>query len=175
MKWLISLRELCLELEQLFTVHYPDTMPTSQPPQNANAAPVNPDSVMYPWDTQQHCYHNVRVLCDLSGLTLAQKDVICACIYHESRFENSAKFENKDGNGKVWSTDWGICQINDYWHVTRYPDFPSVAYILANPAKAVQFMIDAYKRGALGEWVSYSSGAYKQWLAPNSPMWGLAS
>jgi hypothetical protein len=26
------------------------------------------------------------------------------------------KRENLDKNGKLWSTDWGICQWNDFYH-----------------------------------------------------------
>lgn len=150
---------------------------TPPEPQNEPTA-ANPD-VLIPWADQKSNYHNARVLCDLSFLTLEEKNVICACLYQESEFlnvfpnGNPVKHENLSVAGVLLSTDWGIAQINDYWHVQKYPDFPSAAYIMANPQKAVQFMIDAYKEGGLNQWVSYSSGAYKQWLLSTSPMWKL--
>lgn len=148
------------------------------PPQVAPS--TNPD-ILVPWDSQKHNYHNVRVLCDLSYLTVEEKNLICACVYQESEFYNYLPngnpviHENKSLNGVLLSTDWGIVQINDYWHVQKYPDFSSSKKIMDNPQKAVQFMIDAYKDGGLNQWVSYSSGAYKQWLSPTSPMWALKS
>ena len=139
---------------------------------------INPDVLRSNWDSQQNNFHNVRVLCDLAGLTLEEKDKICACIYQESQFWNylpsGQPVENHNRlNGRIVSTDWGIAQINDYWHITKYPDFVSVESILKNPDRAIEFMITAYKAGTLKQWVSYSSGAYKQWLLPNSPMWKL--
>lgn len=176
-------------LDELLEGDYTKTMQeTSEPTQPADkpvvapsvpAAP-NPDVLAPDWNSQERAYHNSRVLCDLSGLTVAEKNTICACLYQESQFLNylsngqAVKHENKSVTGVLLSTDWGIAQINDYWHVKKYPDFPSAAFILANPDKAVQFMIDAYKNGGLGQWVSYSSGAYVQWLEASSPMWKLA-
>ncbi len=145
-------------------------------PQTPEAPSAPQTNKMLLWDTRANCYHGTRVLCDNAGLTYDEKNILCACIFQESRFNNNAKCENKDKAGKVWSTDWGICQINDYWHIGPHKDFPSVQYVLDNPDKAVQWMIDYYQRnGNLNAWVSYSSGAYKTWLLPASPMWKLAS
>ncbi len=125
------------------------------------------------WDTPKNVYHAVRVTCDLAGLTIDEKNIITACIYQESKMNNRATCMNKDKVGRVWSTDWGICQINDHYHIGTNKDFPSVRYVLDNPQKVVQWMIYMYRHGQLRQWVSFSSGAYKQWLLPNSPMWLL--
>lgn len=137
----------------------------------------NPD-VLYPdWSTQKRAYHNVRVLCDLAGLSVDQKNLICACIYQESQFIPTAK-------GKINSNgthDWGICQFNDgelkgvqLW-IGGTAIFPSVDYVLANPEACVKEMIAMFKAGHINWWSSYSTGAYKQWLSANSPMWLLKS
>lgn len=138
--------------------------------------PVNPDSISYLWDSPQHNYHNARVLCDKAGLSVEQKNILSACIYQESRFNNEAINHNKDSSGKTLSTDYGICQINDYYHIapTGTP-FLSVQDVVDNPDKAVSYMITMYQHGLLKQWVSYSSGAYSQWLSQGSPMWGLAA
>lgn len=188
-------------LDELLEGDYTKTMQETAEPQpppapqealNNQSAPIaapaapsepvapNPDVLAPDWGSQERAYHNTRVLCDLSGLTVDEKNIICACLYQESTFLNyysngqAVKHENLNPAGVLLSTDWGIAQINDYWHVKKYADFPSAEYILANPDKAVQFMIDAYKNGGLGQWVSYSSGAYKYWLLVSSPMWKLA-
>lgn len=126
-----------------------------------------------PWDTQQKAYHGTRVLCDLAGLSVEEKNIICACIFQESRFKVNALNINKGSKGQTLSTDYGLCQVNDYYHIGVNKDFPSVEYVVQNPDKVVAWMIRMYQHGMLKQWVSYSSGAYKQWLSPTSPMWGL--
>lgn len=139
------------------------------------------------WDTQQEAFHSVRVLCDNAGLSLAKtisvngslfapKDIICACIYQESRFKTQAEGPvNHDG-----THDWGICQFNDGKNAKGVPFwigagayFSSVQEVLTNPTKSVNEMIAQYKLGHIGWWASYSTGAYEQWLAASSPLWGL--
>lgn len=139
-----------------------------------DVVPIVPQPEILLWDTPKHAWHATRVLCDNAGLTVAEKNIICACIYQESRFLNTAVNHNKNAQGKVTSTDWGIVQCNDWYHVGKGKEFPSVQYITDNPDKMVQWMIDCYKRGTLKMWVSYSSGAYHYWLMSNSPMWALA-
>lgn len=141
--------------------------------------PPDPNTVMTAWDSPAHNYHNVRVICDSMGLTLAEKNLICACIYQESSFlnyrtpGNPTVCLNKDKNGSVWSTDWGICQINDWFHIGPKKDFPSVDFVMQNPDKVVMWMVGMYQKGQLKQWSSYSTGAYKKWLSPTSPMWLL--
>lgn len=157
-------------------------IPPTVPPASA------PEPEKLDWSTRQGAYHATRVLCDNSGLFTAKtilvngqlfapKDIICACIFQESGFlKNPKPNQNIDEKtGKVWSTDYGIVQVNDYYHIGQGKDFPSVEYVLDNPEACVQWMINIYKRTiALQPWSSYSSGAYKKHLIPTSPMWALA-
>lgn len=145
----------------------------SIPPPAPQPNPIGVD-VLYPtWDTPHNAYHNTRVLCDKAGLTLAEKNLICACIFQESRFDINAVNDNKNAQGKVLSTDYSLCQVNDYYHIGNGKDFPSVQYVLSNPEVVVRWMITMYKHGLLKLWVSYSSKAYTKWLIPGSPMWQL--
>lgn len=146
----------------------PRNLPMNQPP--------------YRWDTPQNARHSVRVLCDEVGLTLHDKNVITACVQQESGFMNRRPdgtpmkninyYKNKngvyyldtDGNKIVASTDWGICQINDHYHVGKGKRWSSVASIVDNPDKAIKWMITMYKQGHLNQWVSYSSGAYLKYM-----------
>lgn len=144
---------------------------------------MNPDSYTFPWDTQAHYFHNVRVLCDLAGLTVEQKNIVCACIFQESRFRDyhpdgtPIDNQNRDKEtGLVWSTDWGLVQVNDYWNIGEGKPFPSVDYVLKNPHATALFMINEMKAtNELKDWASYTSGAFKPWLSPESPMWLLAT
>jgi hypothetical protein len=137
---------------------------TVKPPQTPKTAPEpTPVVEQYKWDTTANSRHSVRLICDEMGLTLAEKNLICACIQQESNFNNKAIGRNMK-DGKVLSTDWGIVQINDYWHVGPGKKWSSVQQILDNPDKAVKWMIQMYKQGLLKLWVSYTSGAYKKYL-----------
>ncbi|MCR4311328.1 MAG: transglycosylase SLT domain-containing protein [Candidatus Taylorbacteria bacterium] len=155
--------ELSRKLEAVFTVKYDNTPPII--PSEPKISPeTNETSEPYKWDNYDSSRHSVRVICDEMGLTLAEKNLIAACIMQESQFNNNAIGRNKDKDGRVLSTDWGICQINDYWHVGTGKRWSSVAQIVNNPDKAVKWMIQMYKQGLLKLWVSYSSGAYKKYL-----------
>lgn len=35
--------------------------------------------------------------------------------WNESRFYPNVKGMNYTSDGRHWSTDWGVCQVNDYW------------------------------------------------------------
>lgn len=159
----------------------PDKMPdtkvvanlnVSKPPLQVILDPVEPVDIehtdeLYPdWNTPERARHNVRALCDLGGLNHQQKEILTACVKEESGFlVNPKPNQNKDEHGKVWSTDWGIVQINDHFHIGPGKDFPSVDYVLTHPQVCVQWMINYYlSHGDLGAWVSYTSGAYKKHL-----------
>lgn len=144
-------------------------------PDMTEPLPTPPKTNPYVFDTPQQAYHSVRVICDEEGLIPEEKNMICACIFQESRFMNSAVGRNKDKSGRVTTTDWGICQVNDFWQIGPKKTFPSVDYVLENPEKVVRWMISMYEQKKLSLWVSYSSGAYKKWLVKNSPMWALAT
>lgn len=131
---------------------------------------MDPIDTLLPWADQKSYYHNVGVLCDLSGLTFAQKDIVRRCIFVESRFRDyysdgtPVKNGNKDKTGAVWSTDWGVVQINDwpkFGHIGPGCEFPSVEYVLTHPQETAQYMVNIMKNtGHLQPWASYTSGAY---------------
>lgn len=126
---------------------------------------MNPDILLPDWSIKEAAHHNVRVLCDLEGLTFEQKQVLTACVMVESGFDINAIHYNKDGAGKITSTDFGIVQVNDYWHIGAGKDFPSSEYVLSHPEECVRWMCQYYKQhGDLNAWVSFSAGLYKQYL-----------
>lgn len=154
-----------------------DDMKPIQPPPIAQNEPVavpavvsSIDTLIPDWSLPANAKHNVRVLCDLSGLSYTDKNIVTACVQQESQFYNylpngnPVKHENLSATGALESTDWGICQVNDYFHIGPGKDFPSVEYVMANPQVMVQWMIDCTKAGKLSMWSSYSTGAYKKWL-----------
>ena len=118
----------------------------------------------YLWDTRVNSRHSVRVICDEMGLTLHEKNVITAVIQAESDFNNKAVNHNKNASGKITSTDYGICQINTWYHIGKAGDFPSVEYVLAHPDVCVRWMIKLYREGHLNWWSAYANGRYKKFL-----------
>lgn len=156
--------------------------PATQPvvPQAMPEPPTPMPTPTYNFDTPQQAYHSTRVICDEVGLTLEQKNRLCACVYQESQFHNyvapgvPTKNENRT-NGHTWSTDWGIAQVNDYWHIGKGKDFPTLDYVMTNPDRIIRWMATILKHtGGLQPWSSYASGAYQRWLSAASPMWKLA-
>lgn len=142
----------------------PPTPPAPQPP-----APATPT---YIWDNPADARHSVRVICDEEGLTydmqygaITAKNIMCACVQVESGFKPGAVHQNKDPHsGLVTSTDYGIVQINDFFHIGPGKDFPSVQYVLDNPEACVRWMAKLFKNGKANLWSSYQSGVYKKYL-----------
>ena len=141
-------------------------------PQDEKVEDTEKEEVLL-WATPKQAWHSVRVLCDNEGLSVSEKNLICAVIYQESGFKNTAICRNKDKQGNITSSDWGICQVNDYWHCGKGKTFPSAEYVVAHPEEAVRWMLKMYRLGLLKLWVGYSSGAYQKWLSPTSKMWLL--
>lgn len=147
-----------------------DTTQTLVTPPQAPKPPATPlpppgtAPAPYLWDTPKNARHSVRVICDEQGLSVTEKNLICAVIQGESEFYNTALNANKNSKGVVTSTDWGICQINDRYHVGVGKDFPSVKYVLDNPDKAVRWMIAMYRAGHINMWCAYTNGSYKKYL-----------
>ncbi len=150
-----------------------ETPQSTNPTTNTPQAPVSSPTEALLWVTPKQAWHSVRVMCDNESLSYGEKNLICAVIYQESEFKNGAVCRNKDKQGNILSSDWGLCQINDYWHCGKGKTFPSAKYVVAHPEEAVGFMLKMYRLGLLKLWVGYSSGAYKKWLVDNSPMWKL--
>lgn len=129
-------------------------VPTVQPP-----APVVPPPPKYDWSTPEAARHSVRVICDEEGLTVAQKNLLCATVQCESGFKTNLVHPNIK-NGITYSTDYGICQWNDYYHGKEIT--PEEA--INNPEKAVRLMCQYWKRGQSTQWVCFSAGLYKKYM-----------
>lgn len=127
------------------------------------ASPEPQNAPSYDWSTRDKARYSCRVIMDTYGLRWIEKDLLCAVIEAESGFKINAKNENKKG-GKVLSTDWGICQINDFYHIGKGKYFASVEEVLMKPEKSVQFMIEQYNAGHLDWWIAYKSGAFRKFL-----------
>jgi hypothetical protein len=96
------------------------------------------------------------------GLSVKDNDILCAVIQCESGF-NAECIHRNYSDGRLTSTDWGICQINDYFHIGKGKDFPTIRYVLENPETCVRWMVKQWKRGEAGKrmWICYSKKLYK--------------
>lgn len=152
-----------------FELTHPNAKPTDEVVSTSvpNVAPEppqpQPEPPKYDWDTPVLARHSVRVICDEEGLTVEQKDTLCATVGAESGWNPKAVRYNygiRSGQRVVLSKDSGICQWNDYYHGKEIT--PDEA--LNNPEKAVRLMCAYWKRGQRNLWVSFSTGLYKKYL-----------
>lgn len=164
-----ALRALGVALQ--FYANKPKPMQPEQPIDTPPAVvvpsptpPIASPDTLEPWTDPISCRHNVRVICDQEGLTVKQKNDLSATVHCESNY-NPACIHPNLVSGKVTSTDYGICQINDYYHIGPGKDFPSVQDVLDNPEACVRWMARQWKRGNGKLWVCYSKGLYRSYAA----------
>lgn len=145
----------------------PDPLPT--PPVEPIPAPQpipTPEIIPIPylWDTPEKARKTVEIMCQERGYTAYEISLLCAVIEAESGFKNSATNHNRNNTGEITSTDWGICQINDRYHIGKGLDFPTHEYVVANPEKAVEWMMDRFEEGHITWWSAYQNGSYKKYF-----------
>lgn len=155
--------------------------PEAPSPTRPRFEPVEPPVNGYKWDTVANARHSVRVICDEEGLTLKQKNELCATVGAESGWQSyylsgpkkgqPVKLENKKG-GVTWSTDWGIAQINDWYNIKEAVTedkhlrfFPTVQYVLDNPELVIRWMCKQWKSGNANWWIAFKqkTPAYKKY------------
>lgn len=143
----------------------PEKIPEQEEPASVEVTPSVPAvDTLEPWSDPISNRHNVRVICDQEGLSVQQKNDLSMTLHCESNY-NPACVHKNVVNGKVTSTDYGICQINDYYHIGPGKDFPSVQFVLDNPEACVRWMCSQWKVGNGKLWVCYSKGLYKSYAA----------
>ncbi len=169
MNVIISLFQKKVVLQSIPPV--PASISTPEAPIQSVVATLPTNEEILRFDTVTDAEHAIRVKCDKAGLNLRQKNEVCATIYGESEFMNYLKdgtptiHKNLNKDGSLSSTDWGICQINDWWHIGKGKDFPNVEFVMDNPDKAVDFMILMYKAGKISLWNAYGGKDYQKYLA----------
>lgn len=156
----------------LFKQNTPQIAPTL-PPEQAPEAPTSPaDAPKYDWSTPAEARHSLRLICDEEGLTVAQKNDMSQIVHCESGYKNiihqniaSKTLSDGSVHSYVSSTDWGICMINDYWHIGPGKEFPSTDYVMNNPDACVRWMARMIKAGKRNLWVCASTGLCKNYSA----------
>jgi hypothetical protein len=145
----------------LLELFYGDTLDHMNLEPEEPTVSSDPDALL-PWGPIQNNHHNIRALCDLEGLTLQQKNDLTATLHCESGWDIETIHKNVV-DGIVASTDYGICQINDYYHIGEGKDFPSVDFVMQNPEACVRWMCKQWKAGNGRLWVCFSKSLYKQY------------
>lgn len=129
------------------------------PPKLVLTPPVNEVNKHKPVETMQEL---VLRICKEKGLSFQQTNDLYNTVRIESGFNNEAIHKNTDGHGKVLSTDYFLCQINDAYHIAPSKDFYSVQYVHDNPDAVLRWMCNLWLKGHANWWCAYSSGAYKK-------------
>lgn len=135
-----------------------------KPVQSPSAVPPALD-----FSTPEAAHHSTRVLADELGMTLKEKDDFCKVMRCESGFNNKLTHPNyieklnKETGIKekiLASTDYGLCQINDKYHIGAGKDFPSVDYVMNNPEICARWAIKLCLAGQWDLWVCHKKGLY---------------
>lgn len=158
-----STLEVLLSLYQQLLALFASQPAASTPSPAIPTPPIIPPT--YDWSTVSAARHSVRLICDEENLTYDEKNELCATVQCESGLRSSTIHPNI-ANGVITSTDYGICQINDYFHIGDGKDFPSKEYVLSNPEACIRWMCKQWKRGEVGKklWVCYSANLYQKYL-----------
>jgi hypothetical protein len=159
-----------------------ETTPEPPAPPIEPLKPPEPPETRFLWDTVANAKHSVRLICDEEGLTWEEKNDLCATMGAESGWQsyylkdvysNKGTLLHKKGDpvirenykdGKVWSTDWGICQINDYFHIKAGTILSSPQQVLDNPEICIRWACKRWREGKSYWWIAYKSGAYRAYL-----------
>lgn len=164
MNWFVTLLVKFDNFCEWCAIQYNTRNMEPTPPEQPNHLPadlLNPDALL-PWTSIENNRHNVRALCDLAGLTEEEKNKISQVIHCESNY-NPACVHPNIVNGIVSSTDFGIAQINDFWHIGPGKDFETSQYVLDNPKECIEWMIKQFKAGNLRLWVCYNKSLYENY------------
>lgn len=122
---------------------------------------------VYPEHLQQEFIKRLHRFALDSGYSMKQAEDLIATGWGESGFNPYAIHKNIVG-GVLSSTDWGGAQVNDYWHIIKYKDFPSVEWIMQHPEECYQWMAKIFKT-APNTWDAHKNGGYKNYLNGFNP------
>jgi hypothetical protein len=114
------------------------------------------------WQQLQAAWEKiVRLTCQEQGINAKDTEIIVAICYAESGMNPHAIHHNENG-----TTDYGILQINDFWHIGPKKDFPTSDYVLQNPQACIVWMCGLIKKNEnnFNLWSTYKSNAYKKYL-----------
>ncbi len=135
----------------------PKTLPMNQEP--PKFIPLRATTT-YLWDTPLDARHSVRLICDEEGLTVEQKNTLCATVGGESGWKPGAIGKpNTDG-----TRDYGICQINTRYWIGPGKLFPTTDYVLTHPEQCIRWMCKQWKMGYRNWWIAYKNNSYKAYL-----------
>jgi hypothetical protein len=82
----------------------------------------------------------------------------------ESRLDHSRHNDNWRKDGTKWSTDWGLFQVNDYFHNTK--SLVKFQKLVKNLSWKENILLakDIYNSSGWTAWSCYKSGAYLLYL-----------
>lgn len=93
-------------------------------------------------------------ICKEEGLSKDLTNQLWNTIKGESNFNPRAINHNKDKYGKILSTDYGLCQWNDYYHIGKNKTIPTVE-LAYDPEYSVRKMAQFFRAGKQRLWMAW--------------------
>lgn len=155
-----TIKDACINviilMKQLLLVKKTEAGEQIIPPVSPKPPVVEPK---YDWSTPTTSKKSVRIICDEEGLTLKEKNELCATVGAESGWKKDAIGKpNFDG-----TRDYGIVQVNEKYWIGEGKLFPSKEYVLQNPEACVRWMCKEWRKNK-NWWYAYKNGSYKKFL-----------
>lgn len=163
--WFIELITSLLSVVGLYEKHIEVVKPVDKPisPQPQQVYNEAKEELMkkYDWSTQEKARYSVRVICDEEGLSVKDKNDLCATVGGESNWKPRAIGKpNKNG-----SIDYGIVQLNDEYWIGEGKLYPNIEAVYNDPEGCIRWMCKQWAKNK-NWWYAYKNRSYVNYLYP---------
>ena len=117
----------------------------------------------YDWSTQEKARHSVRVICDEEGLSVKDKNELCATVGGESGWKPRQKSLKPNFDG---THDHGIIQLNEKYWIGEGKLYPNIEAVYNDPEGCIRWMCRQWNGGNKEWWYAFKNGSYKKYMNP---------
>lgn len=121
-----------------------------------------PETLKYDWSTQEKARYSVRMICDEEGLSVKDKNDLCATVGAESGWKPRQRSLKANFDGTY---DHGIIQLNEKYWIGEGKLYPNIEAVYNDPEGCIRWMCRNWKRNK-NWWYAYKNGSYLRYMNP---------